>query len=216
MATTISLDALDAVELAEILEFLVECLDIQHITTLPACDRDVYNLNDLRADIARLIHRLHTCPPVTNSAAEPPEWITLNRCDVEEITHILGQLEDLVVHGDDEVIQQVTRFLTHSSPQSLATWVGELASHLRPRPTAPGDPHPGRARSTPAHEATPVTVEVDHGSASSRGQPPGHVWLVRLGHANRSIVVAVGLSRTAADHLAEHITDVIGPTTTQR
>jgi hypothetical protein len=127
MATTLTVDAVDAVELAEILEFLVECLDIQHITTLPACLRDVYDLNDLRADIARLIHRLHSSPAV------------------------------------------------------------------------------------PADDAAPVTVEVDHGSASTRGQPPGRTWLIRLRCADRSVVVAVGLSQTAADHLAQHITDVISP-----
>ena len=33
--TTITLDALDAIELTEILEFLVECLDTPHITTCP-------------------------------------------------------------------------------------------------------------------------------------------------------------------------------------
>jgi hypothetical protein len=131
MATTISLDALDAIELAEILEFLVDCLDTLHLTALPACDHDVYNSNDLRADIARLIDRLHSCP----------------------------------------------------------------------------------AQSAPADDADPVTVEVDHGSASSRGQPPGRPWLIRLRCADRSVVVAVGLSQTAADHLAEHITDVISPTT---
>jgi len=60
MATTITVDVLDAVELTKVLEFLVECLDILDVTTLPACDRDVYSINDLRADIDRLIHLLRT------------------------------------------------------------------------------------------------------------------------------------------------------------
>jgi hypothetical protein len=126
--TTVTLDALDAIELAEILEFLLDCVDTAHITTPPAGHGDAYNLDDLRADTARLAGRLLTSP---------------------------------------------------------------LA-------------------------ATPLTVEVDHGSASSRGRPSERAWLVRLRHADRSVVVAIGLSRTAANHLAERITDVIDPTATRR
>jgi hypothetical protein len=57
----------------------------------------------------------------------------------------------------------------------------------------------------------PVTVEIDTGSSSSRGRPPDRAWLVRLRRADRSVVVAIGLSRTAAEHLAEHIVKVIRP-----
>jgi hypothetical protein len=55
----------------------------------------------------------------------------------------------------------------------------------------------------------PLTVEIDTGSASSRGRPPDQTWMVRLRRADRSVIVAVGLSRTAAEHLADHITDVV-------
>ena len=72
--------------------------------------------------------------------------------------------------------------------------------------------HTSPAQSSPAHHAAPTTVEVDHGSASSRGRPPERTWLVRLRRADRSVVVAIGLSQTAANHLAERITDVIDPT----
>ncbi len=73
--------------------------------------------------------------------------------------------------------------------------------------------HPERG---PASESAPITVEVDRGSASSRGRPPERAWLVRIRRADRSVIVAIGLSRTAADHLAAHITDVIAPTAIQR
>ena len=73
----------------------------------------------------------------------------------------------------------------------------------------------GRLLTSPL-AATPPTVEVDHGSGSSRGRPSERAWLVRLRHADRSVVVAIGLSRTAANHLAEHITEVIDPTATHR
>jgi hypothetical protein len=59
---TIALDANDAVELAEILEFLFECLDTLCTATLPSCDPDAYNVNDIRADVARLVDRLLTSP----------------------------------------------------------------------------------------------------------------------------------------------------------
>jgi len=59
---TIALDVLDAIELAEILEFLIQHLDDLGITTLPACDPNIYNVNSLRADINRLINHLHTNP----------------------------------------------------------------------------------------------------------------------------------------------------------
>jgi hypothetical protein len=58
---------------------------------------------------------------------------------------------------------------------------------------------------------TPVTVEVDTGSSSSRGRPPDQAWLVRLRRADRCVVVAIGLSRTAAEHLAAHIAEIIHP-----
>jgi hypothetical protein len=53
--------------------------------------------------------------------------------------------------------------------------------------------------------APSVIVEVDMGSASSWGRPPARSWLVRLRRADRCVVVAVGLSRVAADHLADSI-----------
>ena len=56
-----------------------------------------------------------------------------------------------------------------------------------------------------------LTVEVDTGSASTRGRPPDRTWMVRLRRADRSIIVAIGLSRPAADSLAERIAELIDP-----
>jgi hypothetical protein len=55
----------------------------------------------------------------------------------------------------------------------------------------------------------PITVEVDMGSASSRDRPPERAWLVRLRRADRSVIVAIGLRRHAADRLAEQLTDIL-------
>lgn len=54
-------------------------------------------------------------------------------------------------------------------------------------------------------------VEVDHGSSSSRGRPAGHVWLVRLRRGQLQTVLAIGLGRPSAEHLAQQIRDVINP-----
>jgi hypothetical protein len=56
-----------------------------------------------------------------------------------------------------------------------------------------------------------VQVEVDMGSASSRGRPPERAWLVRLRRSDRTVVVAIGLSRSAAERLAEQISDLLRP-----
>lgn len=57
----------------------------------------------------------------------------------------------------------------------------------------------------------PLIVEVDHGSTSSRGRPAGHAWLVRLRRGSQQAVIAVGLGRPSAEHLAAQIRDVINP-----
>lgn len=57
--------------------------------------------------------------------------------------------------------------------------------------------------------STQLTVEIDTGSASSRGRPPDRAWMVRLRRADRCVIVAVGLSRTAAEHLADHIAEIV-------
>jgi len=57
----------------------------------------------------------------------------------------------------------------------------------------------------------PLHIEVDHGSSSSRGRPAGHIWLVRLRRGDRQAIIAVGLGRPSAEHLARQIRDVITP-----
>lgn len=57
----------------------------------------------------------------------------------------------------------------------------------------------------------PLHVEVDHGSSSSRGRPTGHIWLVRLRRGDRQAIIAVGLGRPSAEHLARQIREVVNP-----
>lgn len=60
-----------------------------------------------------------------------------------------------------------------------------------------------------SESASPVTVEVDMGSASSRGRLPERSWLVRMRRDRRSVIVAIGLPRAGGDRLAEQITDLL-------
>ena len=54
-----------------------------------------------------------------------------------------------------------------------------------------------------------LTVEVDTGSASTWGRPPDQTWVVRLRRNDHSIIIAIGLTRSAADHFAERITEIV-------
>ena len=55
----------------------------------------------------------------------------------------------------------------------------------------------------------PVTVEIDTGSASTRDRPPDQIWLVRLRRGQQSVITTIGLSHTAAEHLAQQINDLL-------
>jgi hypothetical protein len=55
----------------------------------------------------------------------------------------------------------------------------------------------------------PLTVEIDTGSSSTRSRPPNQHWMVRLRRGNRGVIVAIGLNKTAAQHLADHIAEII-------
>ena len=71
-----------------------------------------------------------------------------------------------------------------------------------------------RARSHRVHRPAtePITVEIDRGSASSQGRPPQRQWLIRLRRGDPSIIIAIGLPRTGAEHLAEQIDELLHPT----
>lgn len=71
-----------------------------------------------------------------------------------------------------------------------------------------------RAKRRPA--TGPILVEVDHGSLTAQGRPAGRVWLVRLRHGPHAVIVASGLGRTTADHLAAQIITVLRPESTTR
>ncbi len=71
-----------------------------------------------------------------------------------------------------------------------------------------------RARQRDEHQ--PVTVEIDFGSASSRGRSPDRAWMVKIRCGNRSVIVAIGLRIHAATSLAEQIAEVLGASTPSR
>jgi hypothetical protein len=136
--TIVTLDAVDAVDLAEILEFFMQRIDVLAEHDLAGfffSECSPYGIDDLRADVVRLIHRLYTSP-------------------------------------------------------------------YAPARFAPGD--------GPTPSADVVVVEVDRGSASTRGRSPGMTWFIRLRRDDHSVIVAIGLSRGAAEYLADRIAGVLG------
>jgi hypothetical protein len=64
---TVTIDALDAIELAEILEYFMERLDVlaeRDLGTPLFAGCSAYGLDDLRTDVTRLSNRLHTSPMI--------------------------------------------------------------------------------------------------------------------------------------------------------
>ena len=55
-----------------------------------------------------------------------------------------------------------------------------------------------------------ISVEVDHGSTSAKGRPPGKAWLVRLRRGDDEVIVAIGLTNVGAERLAERIRRLVG------
>jgi hypothetical protein len=64
-------------------------------------------------------------------------------------------------------------------------------------------------RASQRDKAEPASVEVDMGSASSRGRPIDQAWMVRLRRGQRSVIVATGLRRPAAERLAAQVADLL-------
>lgn len=61
--TTVTIDTLDAIELAEILDYFLDRLDIlaeHNLAKLLFAECSPYDLDDLRADVTRLVNHLHT------------------------------------------------------------------------------------------------------------------------------------------------------------
>ena len=64
--TTVTVDAVDAIELTEILEYFIERLDVLAEHDLAELQFNqysgAYDIDDLRADLTRLIHQLNSSP----------------------------------------------------------------------------------------------------------------------------------------------------------
>jgi hypothetical protein len=133
--TTITVDTRDLVELNEILDYLVGSIDtlVAPATIAPSADGDAYDLNDVRTAITRLTDRLLPSPPLAGTDTNVAELIAITRSDIEDIAHLLSQLEDFLLDGTDPT--ELTRFLAvnDTSRESLARSIGELASYLRRR-----------------------------------------------------------------------------------
>lgn len=79
----------------------------------------------------------------------------------------------------------------------------------RGRPTAYCSP----ACRPSSHKARPprrITVEIDHEPTKTGSRPAGRVWSVQLSRGTKSVVVASGLGRPSADHLAGQLRELLG------
>jgi len=56
-----------------------------------------------------------------------------------------------------------------------------------------------------------LTVEVDHEPVPEDTRPTGRIWKVRLQRDGRTVVIATGLGRPSADHLANQIDALLNP-----
>ena len=83
-----------------------------------------------------------------------------------------------------------------------------MAAHPSTAHRPAGPPRTANA-DRPPH---PLNVEIDHGSTSAKQRPAGRVWLVRLRRGDRTVIIATGLGRPSADHLAHQITQLLNPT----
>ncbi len=55
-----------------------------------------------------------------------------------------------------------------------------------------------------------LVVEIDHEPVDNGVRPAGRIWLVRLRRGPRHVVIASGLGRPSADHLAGQLTELMG------
>jgi hypothetical protein len=78
-----------------------------------------------------------------------------------------------------------------------------------------GDGGPGEGGEQPGLsvelDRASLAVEVDVGSATSWGRTPDRSWLVRLCRAERSLVIAAGLSHAVAEHVATRLSELLEP-----
>lgn len=103
--------------------------------------------------------------------------------------------------------------LRNETPTGPVCAAPDCATPLTPAPTG----RPARYCSTACrarahrhrHTPGPARAEVTMGSASSRGRREDHAWLVALRRGPRTVIVAIGLRRSAADRLAEQLNDLL-------
>ena len=163
-----------------------------------------------------------TADPVT---ADPVTADPVTAGDIAEFLARLKRHRSPALGGDPadraELLCDKANLFTRIAQQHtrtdpiLAEQARDIAGHARTAPTDGPTTHPGRrtaARRDPRHNTDqPLHAEVDHGSTSAKGQLPGRVWLVRLRRDNHAVIIATGLARPSAEHLADQINQLIHP-----
>lgn len=162
-----------------------------------------------------------TADPAT---ADPATADPVTAGDIAEFMARLAQHRSPALGGDPadraellsdkaDLFARIAHQHTRTDP-ALADQARDVAGRARTAATSPAT-RPGR-RTTGHREprpdrAQPLHAEVDHGSTSAKGQAPGRAWLVRLRRDNRAVIIATGLARPSAEHLASKINQLINP-----
>lgn len=159
-----------------------------------------------------------------NTTTNTEPVVVLDADQVEQLRHLLGTVEDWLLHCGDEALDDLAAFLAglgwapRDAPERLAanlvSELGDQAVSLRTALHRTGQHRPASTtpRDIAGHDREqPLRVEVDHGSTSAKERRPGQVWLVRLHRGNRAVIITTGLARPCADHLASKINTFLHP-----
>jgi hypothetical protein len=96
-----------------------------------------------------------------------------------------------------------------SSCQAVGCTNEVTQTSTRGRPTVYCSPacRPSSYKRRPARR---LSVEIGHEPTEPGFRPVGRVWFVQLGNGTKNVVVASGLGRPSADHLAGQLSKLLG------
>jgi hypothetical protein len=156
---------------------------------------------------------------------EPANPATVTAADIAEFTARLARRRS-PTPGDDpgdraellsdkaDLFARIAHQHARTDP-TLAEQARDIAEHARAAATEPTTRL--RHRSETAHDEPrqhrdqPLRAEIDRGSTSAKGRPPDRAWLVRLRRDNHAVIIAIGLARPSAEHLASKINQLLRP-----
>ena len=163
---------------------------------------------------------------------EPADPATVTAADIAELTARLARRRSPTLGGDPadraellcdkaDLFARIAHQHARTDP-ALAEQARDIAEHARAAATDPTTHLRHRtqtardeSRQHPDHRDQPLRAEIDRGSTSAKGRPPDRAWLVRLRRDNHAVIIAIGLARPSAEHLASKINQLLHPPDTR-